>query len=312
MPELISPNRVNELVDYLKAGAADKHSILPCGNQTRLTRHFPKATPEVLISTAKMASIHWIDAIDQTCEVDAGVSLHQLNEALRPHGLCLGVDSPHSKTGTLGGLFMSPDLTLLHGACGGTREQVLGATWVLADGTIIKTGGRVVKNVAGYDVTRLFLGSRGRLAICTTLSLRLRPLPRLTKWWTTSLKKSLAAPCVRMAFSPAADSRAWVQTAGLEQAPHSSFQLADPQEAEQIRLRTLEQFAGTPFRHAHLSAPTEWQDDAWELTGHQQCLQKPIDAEGQGIPHRMESRWLDELSAACCPTGLRFLKRPAL
>jgi len=305
--ETIRPESAKELQDYLKSGAAHRHSLLAVGNQSRIRRHSPSAHPTALLSMAEMASIHWIDAEDQTCEVDAGVSPAMLDTALHPLGLCLGVDAPHASSGTLGGLFMAPDMSLLHGAYGGTREQVLGATWLLADGTEIKTGGRVVKNVAGYDVTRLFLGSRGRLAICTRLSLRLRPLPRLEKWWTTTDPLALKAPCIRMAFSPQCDERAWVQTFAIQDAPHPSFTAVDPIIAKERKAMTLEHFATNPLRHAHVSPPCDWRQNAWELTAHQECLQAPSTAAGQGVPHRVENRWLNSIAAACCPNGERFL-----
>ena len=84
--------------------------------------------------------------------------------------------------GTLGGVFMGSEPSLLSSSCGPTRDSVLGANWVLADGSQVRTGARVVKSVAGYDVTRLLLGSRGQLAINTSLILRLRPAPRRVHW----------------------------------------------------------------------------------------------------------------------------------
>lgn len=168
------------LVEAQKQG----QTILPCGNGTRLQRFLPEANPDRWLSVAGMQEVLWLDAEDQTCAVEAGMSPAKLQELLAPHALQLDALCPNMEHGTLGGLFLSREHSLLSGSCGPLRDQVLGATWLLADGSIVKSGARVVKSVAGYDVTRLFLGSRGRLAICLDLTLRLRPKAPARRWFT--------------------------------------------------------------------------------------------------------------------------------
>ena len=116
------------------------------------------------------------EAGDLTCTVEAGVRLSELNAELGRHEQRLSLDPPGDPTvGALLALNLSGPLRHRYGA---PRDLVLGVTLVLADGTIASAGGKVVKNVAGYDLARLLCGSRGRLALIARASFRLHPLPK--------------------------------------------------------------------------------------------------------------------------------------
>ena len=121
-----------------------------------------------------LATIDRLDAPDQTCSVDCGVTRAQLDDALRPHRLEL----PCPGDGTLGGLFASDPIGAAAPGGQSPRSLLLGMDALLADGTPFKSGARVVKSVAGFDVHKLLVGSEGRLFVATRLHLRLKPLPR--------------------------------------------------------------------------------------------------------------------------------------
>ncbi|HEX9793492.1 MAG TPA: FAD-binding oxidoreductase, partial [Planctomycetota bacterium] len=180
---VITPADAEAAADLLATARAEGRCVLPRGRGTRVARHSPESAPDLWLSSSQWRTIHALSPDDQTCEVDAGLAPSVLEAALAPHGLELAVNAPGPAAGTLGGLFLAPDLSLLQAAWGPPRDQVLGARWLLADGSVVNTGARVVKSVAGYDVTRLFLGSRGRLACCLRLILRLRPRPRAARWF---------------------------------------------------------------------------------------------------------------------------------
>jgi FAD/FMN-containing dehydrogenase len=116
------------------------------------------------------------DPGDQTCTVEAGVRLSDLQTALAASGQRLSLDPPGDPT--IGALLAENLSGPLRHRCGTPRDLVLGATLVLGDGTIASSGGKVVKNVAGYDLARLVCGSQGRLAFVARASFRLHPLPR--------------------------------------------------------------------------------------------------------------------------------------
>ena len=118
------------------------------------------------------------EAGDLTCTVESGICLSALSAALAPSGQRLSLDPPGDPTigACLAGNLSGP----LRHRFGAPRDLVLGVTLVLADGTIVNAGGKVVKNVAGYDLGKLVCGSRGQLAFIGRVSLRLHPAPAAT------------------------------------------------------------------------------------------------------------------------------------
>lgn len=209
-PETLCPDRT-EMADALRDAQADGARVRPVGHGTRRWLH-PEAVPDRAISTAALDQVRWIDPDDRTCCVEAGVRLDALDAALAQHGLMLGLDDGGDGRGSIGGALLGGAPSLCAAACGLPRDQVLGGTWLLADGSEVRTGARVVKSVAGYDVTRLFVGSRGRLALCLDLTLRLRPRPA-----TWALTRTAIWPANPLTDPPAdpeagrkADPRAWL------------------------------------------------------------------------------------------------------
>ncbi len=119
------------------------------------------------------------DPGDLTCTVEAGVRLSALRAALAAAGQRLSLDPPGDPT--VGALLAQNVSGPLRHRFGAPRDLVLGVTVVLADGTIASAGGKVVKNVAGYDLARLVCGSEGRLALIARASFKLHPLPRASR-----------------------------------------------------------------------------------------------------------------------------------
>jgi glycolate oxidase FAD binding subunit len=119
------------------------------------------------------------EAGDLTCTVEAGVRLSALRVALAPHGQRLSLDPPGDPT--IGACLASNLSGPLRHRFGAPRDLVLGVTLVLADGTVANAGGKVVKNVAGYDLGKLVCGSRGSLALIVRVSFRLHPVPRAAR-----------------------------------------------------------------------------------------------------------------------------------
>jgi glycolate dehydrogenase FAD-binding subunit len=131
------------------------------------------------LTTGDLDRILEHEAGDLTCTVEAGIRLSALNDELARHGQRLSLDPPGDPT--IGAVLAENLSGPLSHRFGATRDLVLGVTLVLADGTIASAGGKVVKNVAGYDLARLVCGSRGRLALIARASFRLHPLPKTAK-----------------------------------------------------------------------------------------------------------------------------------
>src|SRR5881275_2209464 len=121
---------------------------------------------------------------DLTCIVESGIRLSDLQAVLEPHGQRFSLDPPGDPT--LGECLLENLSGPLSHRFGTMRDLVIGVTVVLPDGTRASSGGKVVKNVAGYDLGKLFCGSRGRLGTVERLALRLHPLPAAARTVVTS------------------------------------------------------------------------------------------------------------------------------
>jgi glycolate oxidase FAD binding subunit len=137
------------------------------------------------------------DPGDLTCTVEAGVRLSELRAALASAGQRLSLDPPGDPS--IGALLARNVSGPMRHRFGAPRDLVLGATLVLADGTIANAGGKVVKNVAGYDLGRLVCGSEGRLAFIARVSFRLHPLPKATRTIVIETEDLASAACVLLA-----------------------------------------------------------------------------------------------------------------
>lgn len=148
------------------------------GGRTSLDWGSPVADPDLVIDTTGMNRLVTHNPADMTVVVQAGMPLTALQEALALSGQWLAVDPPSQAAGaTIGGLLATGDAgphRLVHGAL---RDLVIGLTVVLADGTVARSGGHVIKNVAGYDLGKLFAGSLGAFGLVTELVLRVHPRP---------------------------------------------------------------------------------------------------------------------------------------
>jgi glycolate oxidase FAD binding subunit len=123
-----------------------------------------------------MAYITEHNAGDLTTVVGAGVVLAQAQEEFAREGQMLALDPPRAEDATIGGIIAANDAGPLRHRYGAIRDLVLGVTVVLADGTVAKSGGKVIKNVAGYDLGKLFTGSFGTLGYIAEVALRLHPV----------------------------------------------------------------------------------------------------------------------------------------
>ncbi|MBL8734944.1 MAG: FAD-binding oxidoreductase [Planctomycetes bacterium] len=176
-PELRSaaPRSHDELQELLRATTGRVRLVGGGSRQHRL----PEAGDALRVRLDGIASIERLDGPDQTCSVDCGVPRHELDAALGP----LGLELPCPGQGTLGGLFAADPIGAAAPGGAGPRSLLLGAEAVLADGTRFRSGARVVKSVAGFDVHKLVVGSVGRLFVITRLHLRLKPRPRAEQWF---------------------------------------------------------------------------------------------------------------------------------
>jgi glycolate oxidase FAD binding subunit len=154
--------------------AASEGTVRVHGAGTK--RAWTRGQPDVELSTAGLDEIVEHNVGDLTAVLEAGVPLARAQEKFAEEGQMLALDPPGAGA-TIGGVVATNDSGPLRSRYGGARDLVVGMRVALADGTVAKSGGKVIKNVAGYDLAKLFVGSFGRLGVILEVSVRLHPLP---------------------------------------------------------------------------------------------------------------------------------------
>ena len=174
---VVLPASVQEIQDVLRFAAKENLSVIPTGAGTKLgIGNLPRKV-DIVLATTRLNSVVEYEPADLTVTVEAGIRLATLQAELAQHQQYLPLDPPYSDRCTIGGIVSanaSGSLRLRHGTA---RNQVLGLRVVHANGSVVKSGGKVVKNVAGYDLNKLYIGAFGTLGIVTEVTLKLSPIP---------------------------------------------------------------------------------------------------------------------------------------
>jgi glycolate oxidase FAD binding subunit len=178
---LVEPANEHELAAVLSSTNDAGLSVIPRGGGTKLSWGNPPARADILVSTARMNTVHEHAWADLTVAVEAGCTLQALQELLARHGQRLALDSLWPERATIGGLLSTNDSGSLRLRFGSLRDLIIGVTLALPDGTLASSGGKVVKNVAGYDLPKLCTGALGTLGVITRAIFRLHPLPHASK-----------------------------------------------------------------------------------------------------------------------------------
>jgi glycolate oxidase FAD binding subunit len=188
----VAPETFQEAANALRTAGADGQRVRIVGGATKRRWGRTDAPYELELHTGGLDSILAHNAGDMTATLQAGVALADAQDAFAQAGQMLSLDPPAAGAGigqagdagargaTIGGIVATADGGPLAHRYGGPRDLIVGATIALADGTVAKSGGTVIKNVAGYDIAKLMAGSFGTLGLLLSVNVRLHPRPERT------------------------------------------------------------------------------------------------------------------------------------
>jgi glycolate oxidase FAD binding subunit len=176
----IRPTRTEEACELVREQVAAGNAIYPQGGRTSLEYGGVPRRPGVAIDTTGISRLIDYPFADMTITVEAGVTLAALGSILAEKHQRVLVDAPDPDRATLGGIYATNTSGPRRYAAGRPRDQIIGVSFITSAGVVVKGGGRVVKNVAGYDFPKLLTGSMGTLGIITQLTLKVRPVPEAT------------------------------------------------------------------------------------------------------------------------------------
>ena len=190
---VVRPENAVQAAEIVKAAVEEKFSVIPCGARTALGVGMPPTSYDVALDMSRVSGIAHYDAGDLTVSVNAGLPLAELASVLAERNQFLPLTVPFLERATIGGAIAAGLDSPLRHFYGTPRDFLLGAEFVDGTGSLAKSGGRVVKNVTGYDFHKLLSGSLGTLAVITRLNFRTFPLPHSRRGFLASFGDDAAA-----------------------------------------------------------------------------------------------------------------------
>jgi glycolate oxidase FAD binding subunit len=181
----VAPANSDEVAAILRFANEHGCAVAPRGGGTKQGWGNP-FTPAIVLEMGRMNQVREHTWQDMTCTVEAGCNWSAMQSALAQHGQSVALDPLWPDQATIGGVVATNDSGALRLRYGGLRDLIIGMTIVLADGTVARTGGKVVKNVAGYDLHKLMIGAFGTLGVTTSVNFRLHSIPQSVRTFTVS------------------------------------------------------------------------------------------------------------------------------
>jgi len=177
----IEPDTAEELAAALRRASDARQSMVISGAGTKMNWGRRPQRVDAILGTRRLNRVLAHQHGDLTATIEAGATLAAVNETLTRNGQCLPLDPPFADRATIGGILATNDSGPLRHRFGTPRDLVIGVQLATVDGALAKAGGQVVKNVAGYDLSKLVCGSFGSLAAIVSATFKLAPLPSASK-----------------------------------------------------------------------------------------------------------------------------------
>jgi glycolate oxidase FAD binding subunit len=206
-PRRFAPADAEALAAALREASAAGQAVVPWGGGTEQRLGAPPSRCDIVLETRHLSGIIAYAPEDLTVSVQAGTTLAEVRAALASHGQFLPFDVAVPEQATIGGVLAANTASVRRFRYGAARDLVIGMTTALPSGELCKAGGRVVKNVAGYDLCKLWVGSLGTLGVCTSANFRVQPIGKVTNSAICRFPTWEAA--LRTGLTLAGQSQAW-------------------------------------------------------------------------------------------------------
>ena len=242
---VVKPSSPAEVVEVVKFALAEKLKVVPLGSGSKCEIGMAPTRYEIALDMSAMCEVAHYDAGDLTLSIDAGMSLRELEVFLRAHGQFLPLAVPCFESATAGGTVASGIDSVLRRQYGTARDFLLGAEFVDGKAELCKSGGRVVKNVTGYDLHKLLIGSLGTLGIITRLNFRTFPMQPVSGGYVANFSSG----------AEALDYREHLENSGL---PLTNLEVIDSETMRIIR---------TILWRVENRVPSAIEDAAWCVYG---------------------------------------------
>lgn len=240
---ILEPTTEQQLSAALRLVNESKLAVIPRGGGTKLGWGNPPSRADLILSTARLNKILEHAWADLTVTVEAGSTIQGLQQTLAKHTQRLAIDPLWPERATIGGILSTNDSGALRLRFGALRDLIIGVTIALPDGTLASSGGKVVKNVAGYDLPKLVTGAFGTLGVITRAVFRLHPLPHRTLSFTIATTNADEAQKLVLSIQDSMLAHVALQSQFSSEAPPSTDILFEGTEAglgaQAAQLRTL-------------------------------------------------------------------------
>jgi glycolate oxidase FAD binding subunit len=184
---VVFPKSVEEISEIMKVASSESLAVVPWGGGTKIGFGREPKKVDIVLCMRHLDRVLEYEASDLVVTTQCGISLKEFQKTLKEKNQLLAIDPPHLERGaTLGGIIATNDSGPRRLRYGTLRELLIGIKVVRSDGSIVKGGAKVVKNVAGYDLPKLYVGSLGTLGIIVEGTFRLYPIPELSETFLVS------------------------------------------------------------------------------------------------------------------------------
>jgi len=194
---VVRPETAEQAAEIVRYAGTERLSLIPCGALTKLGVGMPASRYDIAMDMTRLNSVVHYDPDDLTLSVEAGMGLAKLGQILAKKNQFLPLMPPFFENCTVGGTIASGADSLLRPGYGTPRDFLIGAEFINGSGALNKSGGRVVKNVSGYDLHKLLIGSLGTLAVITRLNFRTFPLPEAKRGFLAAFDNEQEAVSLR-------------------------------------------------------------------------------------------------------------------